>query len=810
MEITFLGGADEIGASSYLLEVGGKKLLIDAGIRMNERMHREKIPDFSLVDSIDAIFLTHAHTDHSGALPIIAFNQGKESPIYMTSGSFQLCTVLYKDALKLMNNLDKEEEVPLYGEEEIFHTFSNIRQVDLNRPFIPFDDIQVTFFPAGHILGAACIYIQSKEGNILFTGDFSLSNQISVPGVAVKASPDIVVTEATYGGRQHIDRNRLEKECIFMMKRVLEREGKIIIPAFAIGRSQEMILLLKKAFTAKSIPKTDVYVDGMINSVNLVYGSNPWSLTKSLQSIMKNKQDLFYDRYIQRVSPPQREKIVQSDNPMVIISSSGMLIGGPSVYYAQRLLDSENNALFISGYQDEESPGRRLLELSQGDNLILDKKEIKVTADIFKFSFSAHADENQISAFVNSLSPREVILVHGEEDARKSLRGKFVCNRIISPKYQEVIKFRKYRKPVSFRATNFDENKIKINDYWNRCLELGINRVHEKELLDLFEERTVIDGFDGFVKDYRDKSYYMVLSPQEIERNVYRKKTYETLGDLREKLVAYSVSQKREIAYCKDVDPEHLAYHLLSAKKGKSRTRIDVRMIVHVFDYSLENQETDDAILKKLREMKGLAKKRERRCREILLKELGMFSFDHAQEITAREDVIDDIAIVFALIPISKKNENGMYKIKSDVIANEIKQSKPDDESIENSDKFNTSFIMSNIRSKLKDYALKRVSYKDNLFSLYFDFPLGLDRNEIAKHLENDLPEGCEFIILDRTNTNAFRELFSAYLGKYSKVSIYKEERKVIVSNSRRPFPENFETTFFQKTGFTFQEDKNR
>jgi len=259
------------------------------------------------------------------------------------------------------------------------------------------DDLEVLFYPGGHILGASCIVLYTADGNVLYTGDFSVTPQKTVDGILVPpVRPDLLITETTYGTRLHANRETEEKRLCETVGQVLRTGGKVLIPAFALGRAQEVILILQEAQRTGLVPPVPIWVDGLVKNICGAYSSFPDDLGRKLsQRTSKEHNPFFPERgKVRAVLPPQREEIV-SGGPCAIISSSGMLTGGPSVFYAQALAGDEANAIFITGYQDEESPGRALLNLLDAREerfLSLQGRKVRVACRIDRYSLSAHAD----------------------------------------------------------------------------------------------------------------------------------------------------------------------------------------------------------------------------------------------------------------------------------------------------------------------------------------------------------------------------------------------------------------------------------
>ena len=431
MKITFCGGAGEVGASCFLVETDGKNILLDCGIRMSGG--KDSLPDFRMIQEaggVDAIFISHAHLDHTGSLPIIS-REYPEAIIYMTHATKDLVRVLLYDSLKIMER--QEAEIPIYAEKHVIDMLGRIVCFSPEHTIEPFadEDIKATFYASGHILGAAGIYIQSKGGNIFYSGDISMTNQYTVNGAAIpKLRPDIMLVESTYGDKLHSNRQLEEKRLIDMVDKVISRGGKILIPAFALGRAQEVILILKRAKNRGELKRLKVYVDGMVKDICRVYRLNPNYLRPNLARRVLRGQDVFFDEHIIQVeNRDMREKIIEDDEPCCIISSSGMLSGGPSQWYASKLMADEKNHIAITGYQDEEAPGRLLLNLLASEGIDEDERQViqfgdirvTVRASIGRYSLSAHGDKGEILGLCHALSPRELFLVHGEEEATMNL-----------------------------------------------------------------------------------------------------------------------------------------------------------------------------------------------------------------------------------------------------------------------------------------------------------------------------------------------------------------------------------------------------
>jgi Cft2 family RNA processing exonuclease len=428
MKITFLGGADEVGASCTLIEIGGKRILVDAGIRPSPKarwgLAGDQLPNLSQIDSLgslDAILITHAHTDHTGALELVT-GRFPDTPVYATPPTIALTRVLHQDSRRIMQTrLDEEGELPLFDDVAVQHLMSAFVPVPFNDRLSLGEGLIVTFFPAGHIAGAAMLGLESSEGRLLVTGDLSVSPQRTVEGVRPPAfHPDVLIIESTYGGRLHANRAVQERKLVETVARVTAEGGKVLIPAFALGRAQEILLILGESQRRGILPVVPVWADGMVRAICQVYSAFADVLPLSLQE----RGAKFFEGAIQPVqNNEQRNALIWQPDPLIIVASSGMLAGGPSASYARALAGKPKNAILLTGYQDEESPGRRLQELAErgSGSIQIGKDKVDVQCHLETYSLSAHADEGQLISLIETIAPEHVVLVHGDEMARASL-----------------------------------------------------------------------------------------------------------------------------------------------------------------------------------------------------------------------------------------------------------------------------------------------------------------------------------------------------------------------------------------------------
>ena len=464
MNLTFLGGGHEIGASSTLVEIGAARVLVDCGIRMKGS---DVLPNLAAITAdefrhLDAVILTHAHMDHSGALPLL-HTQFPGVPVFMTAPTLGLIAVLLRDSLNIMRlRAEQEQETPLYSQAAVDSLFDNIIPVTLGSPVeLGRSGVTATFYPAGHILGASLVCLEGVEQGttrrVVFSGDIAEFDQLTIPGALPPRHlrPDVLVIESTYGDRLHAARPAEENALVELVEQTIMNKGQLLIPAFAVGRAQEILLILLNRLRAKKLSSFPIYVDGMVRSVCGVYSSFPAYQSERARRLTEHFGNPFFgatDEIQQVMKPDERDKILAGP-PCAIIASSGMLSGGASAYYAKRMIHRPKDAIAFTGYQDEESPGRQLLDLAEGrtNQIRLLGETEQVGCIVRKYSLSAHADGPEIARLVEAVNPRQVVLVHGEGNARAQLadlinRTSMSQRRIYLPRSGDTLQFNAGRK----------------------------------------------------------------------------------------------------------------------------------------------------------------------------------------------------------------------------------------------------------------------------------------------------------------------------------------------------------------------------
>ncbi len=407
MRIKFLGGAEEVGRLGMLLYQDNIRLLFDYGFSATEP------PSYPVeAPPVDYVFLSHSHLDHSGMMPWIGGRY--HVPILSTVMTQRVSEVLFVDNIKIT---ELEGYPKMYDKHDIRATkqsFDNIMFGE-ERKIGPFD---MKFHYAGHIPGATMFEIIGKN-TTLFTGDINTIDTHLLSGCKpVKC--DTLIIEGTYAGRNHPMRAKLEYEFLKKVDEVVSRGGKVIIPAFAIGRTQEVMLILGKS-------KHHISVDGMGNTVTGIYVNKP-DFIRSAKELRKIKNKVKMVR-----SHKERRYALRSD---VIVTTSGMLDGGPVLRYLRELRNDKKSAILLTGFQAEGSNGRLLIDESHID---IQGVKQRVNCEVCFFDFSAHSGHNELVEFIHGCEPENIILCHSDnrEAIANELKGSY---NIHLPKVMEELK----------------------------------------------------------------------------------------------------------------------------------------------------------------------------------------------------------------------------------------------------------------------------------------------------------------------------------------------------------------------------------
>jgi Cft2 family RNA processing exonuclease len=421
--VTPLGAARGIGASCFRVQIGPYEIVMDAGTRPKGS---DPLPAFELLDRPNLMLVTHAHLDHIGALPIF-HRDFPDVPMICTHGTRAIAHVMLTDGLKVQTAQQKEGNEDfgqVFSADDLDRTLFTLQTQPVGVDFSPLPGLTVRFIHAGHIVGAACIYMKYGNRSILYTGDYNTTSSRTAEGLKLADLPeaDMLITESTYGADTHPSRRSQESDLIKAIVEVVAAGGNVLIPAFALGRAQEIILAIRTSALFHSV-NVPVYVDGLVREVTDLFQNQLDLLPAAVKNFAKTQSPFFSEKSSPRIISigSQKERPLAIAHPSVVIASSGMLTGGASIGYAKILLEWENAAVFISGYTDEESPGRFLQSLEPGSEIELDGTPLTVRAKIQRFNLSAHADRVGITQVIHRVNPQHLILIHGSKSALHEL-----------------------------------------------------------------------------------------------------------------------------------------------------------------------------------------------------------------------------------------------------------------------------------------------------------------------------------------------------------------------------------------------------
>ncbi|TNE44707.1 MAG: MBL fold metallo-hydrolase [Deltaproteobacteria bacterium] len=436
MKLTFLGGAGGVTGSKTVLEVGKESYLIDYGLFQGGSAERERNwRDFPGASRISAVFLTHAHIDHSGLLPRL-WKDGFRGKIYCSEETYKLCQILLSDSAKIHEEdaayANKKQysrhkpALPLYTQEDAKEVLELFVPVPFETPTRISEKVNITLYWAGHILGSSFIRVACKneageEKVIVFSGDLGHKRNILLAPPAPLCEADFLVLESTYGGRLH-PRIPAKEVLGLYLNTILRRSGVAVVPAFSVGRTQDVLYLVKLLMDEGTIPRVPVILDSPLSrKANAIF--NECFQTGHIKEDVR-KQGNIYPNTLREIETVIESRQVNSiKEPMILISASGMLDGGRVVHHVKNRVVNKSDGIILVGYQPEGTKGRLLLDGIS--TLRMHKEEFPVKASIFHVNgLSAHADYLDIIEWLqeSDVHPKLVMINHGEEQGAKHLK----------------------------------------------------------------------------------------------------------------------------------------------------------------------------------------------------------------------------------------------------------------------------------------------------------------------------------------------------------------------------------------------------
>ncbi|MFA6981246.1 MAG: MBL fold metallo-hydrolase [Ignavibacteriaceae bacterium] len=449
MELQFIGAAKTVTGSLHYFKVNGKKFIIDCGLIQGKRKEAFELNrkfEFFEPEEIDFVILSHAHIDHAGNLPNLV-KKGFQGNIYATLATRDLCSVMLLDSAhiqekdveyvnKKRKKLKKNLFEPLYTTQDVHETMSQFVGLNYRRPYKIDDNISVTFYDAGHILGSAIVYLNIKENGREFT--FGFSGDLGRPNLPILKDPekipdvDYFICESTYGGRFHQTFDKSEENLTEVLKKAIQRKAKIIVPSFSVGRTQELVYVLNQIFEKKLVPPIPIFVDSPLSvNTTAIFRLHPECFDKETIDFMNRHHDPFGFEKLKYITDVEdSKKLNEIEGPVMILSASGMAEAGRIQHHLANNIGNPNNIILIVGYCAEHTLGRRIVER---------QPEVKIFGEVFPLnaevivfnSLSAHADANELIDYCNNFDKEKMknfFLVHGDEDQQIKFRDRLITN----------------------------------------------------------------------------------------------------------------------------------------------------------------------------------------------------------------------------------------------------------------------------------------------------------------------------------------------------------------------------------------------
>jgi len=434
MKITFYGATRTVTGSMYVIELGGKKLLLECGIHQGPREQSEqqnlKLP-FDPAQ-IDAMILSHAHLDHSGNIPTL-IKQGYAGDISMTAATRDLLGLMLRDSAHIqeadtayVNKKRKQqgqpEKQPLYTMADAEKALDSFVSYSYERTFSPMTGVKAVFHDAGHILGSAMVELELNENgktkSFLFTGDLGRKGLPIIRDPYQPKGADHLLMESTYGDRLHSPIEESTRKLKDLVQQVCRRKGKVIIPAFSVGRTQEIVYELHRMFEANTLPRVPIYVDSPL-SVNVtgIFKLHPECFDAETRAMITNHDDPFgFGRLTYVTNSEDSKKLNAMKEPAIIISASGMCEAGRILHHLRNSVEDTRNAVLIVGFQAEGTLGKKLVDKWPSVRIFGEEHQVRAQVEVLN-GFSAHAGKDELLDFIQKAKNGfgQVTLVHGEE-----------------------------------------------------------------------------------------------------------------------------------------------------------------------------------------------------------------------------------------------------------------------------------------------------------------------------------------------------------------------------------------------------------
>lgn len=449
MKFVSYGAAREVTGSRHMIVSNGKKLLLDCGLFQGRRKEAEEKNKNFPFDSktVDAMVLSHAHIDHSGNIPALVKN-GYKNPIYCTPATKDLCFYMLKDSAYIhekeaeyLNEKKKRKGEnliePLYTQKDVEQALKLFKEVNLNETFEPLTGFKITLREAGHILGSAIVQMEildekNTPHKIIFTGDLGRRELPVLRDPYKIEEAEILITESTYGERLHEPMTTAEEKLAEIINKTAERGGKIIIPAFALERTQELVYSLNGLMRMGKTPRNlAVFVDSplAVNVTEVFRQHKECYDTETLKKFTNNKKDPFGFSMLKYISDVEDSKALNGRHgPFIIISGSGMCEFGRILHHLRNNIGDHRNTIIVVGYMAENTLGRKIKDKQKIVNIFGKPYKLECDVEIID-AYSAHADRSDLLAFATHIKGlKKIFVVHGEEKAQMAFKGALIAN----------------------------------------------------------------------------------------------------------------------------------------------------------------------------------------------------------------------------------------------------------------------------------------------------------------------------------------------------------------------------------------------
>ena len=422
IEFLPLGGAGEIGANCYYLNINDIGIILDCGMHP-QKTGIDSLPKFGLLENkpTDYVLISHAHQDHLNALPFL-IKKFPHLKIITTPQTRAVAELTLQNAISILKRQIDENEFEVYSRDEVDLLIKTINYKSYNEKFMlsslkSNQEIEAVFFDAGHIIGSAGILLSFNGMKIFFTGDINLSSQTLLPGAKLPSEKiDILITETTYGATDSSGLNNWEKEIerfSSSINKVINNGGSVLIPVFALGKLQEMLATICLQMQRKKITSVNIFTGGIGNKINRIYDYNRYVVNR-------NEKEFLLSDIPQKNLNELKDFDELFKFPSIVLASSGMMIESTNSFMlAKRWLHKRDSAIFTVGYMDPSTPGSIISKAKRGDKIQLTEKEkkIEVKCEIKNFRFSAHSKREELVSLVKQLNPDKIVLIHGDKEA---------------------------------------------------------------------------------------------------------------------------------------------------------------------------------------------------------------------------------------------------------------------------------------------------------------------------------------------------------------------------------------------------------